>query len=59
MDKIIAPFAFLGGSTMWIIEFIKGANLFLGLVGGVLMVLGGYYTFRLKKREWDEKAGKQ
>lgn len=51
-----APSAvFATGAAINIIEMAKAANVFLGLVGSILMVAGGYYAFRLKKREWDNK----
>ena len=56
MDRAkFAYLAFVGGTGLNVWEIIKGANIILGLVGSVLMVAGGYYALRLKKREWEDK----
>jgi ABC-type phosphate/phosphonate transport system permease subunit len=45
---------YTAGTSITAFEIIARANTILGLVGSILMVAGGYYAFRLKKREWEK-----
>lgn len=45
---------FTTGTSITVFDLITRVNTILGLVGSLLMVAGGYYAFRLKKREWEK-----
>lgn len=54
MNRMYAAIAAFGGGTVLTIkELLTGASIIAGLLGSIFMALGGYYAFRLKKKEWE------
>lgn len=45
---------FTTGSTITVFDLIARANAIIGLLGSLLMLAGGWYAFRLKKREYEK-----
>lgn len=56
MNRMFAAVsAFGGGAILTVKELLTGASILAGLAGSIFMALGGYYAFRLKKKEWQDK----
>jgi hypothetical protein len=45
---------FTTGTSITIFDVVARANTIIGLFGSILMLAGGWYAFRLKKREWEK-----
>lgn len=52
--KNLCIFAFSG--TVTVMEILRGASLLFVVLGGVFAAMGGYYAFRVKKLEFEEKT---
>lgn len=56
LSSCLAAFTGLG---ITIIDFLHYASLVLGIVGSCLAIAGGWYAFRIKRLEWQEKTAER
>lgn len=52
LETKVAGWVFGAATTMTLADVITLGTGVLGLVGGFFMAVSGWYSFRLKRREW-------